>query len=237
MHSLAGLLQDNCDLMVDDSDSDGDQTEDCVKLDISEEHAQRNYANAGMEVIEEAETITVQKYQHLMDSRVNGVLDDVVGKLGLPYRLVEFQRVAINALGQGLNVVLVSPTGSGKMNVALLATLVLRQVLDIPNGITIVTLPLSSIMVDKLVNDICDAAVMSMSGDMTTNSEDNDAILSVSIEDLLSGKYPVLFTHPEGLDTKLGQYLLRQLQKNGMLICICLDEFHQSTSGYWDSFR
>ena len=160
MHSLTGLLQDNCELMVDDSDSDGDQTGDCVKLDISEEHAQRNYANAGMEVIEEAETITVQKYQHLMDSRVNGVLDDVVGKLGLPYRLVEFQRVAINALGQGLNVVLVSPTGSGKMNVALLATLVLRQVLDIPNGITIVTLPLSSIMVDKLVNDICDAAVM-----------------------------------------------------------------------------
>ena len=94
VHSLAGLLQDNCELMVDDSDSDGDQTEDCVKLDISEEHAQRNYANAGMEVIEEAETITVQKYQHLMDSRVNGVLDDVVGKLGLPYRLVEFQRVA-----------------------------------------------------------------------------------------------------------------------------------------------
>ena len=137
VHCLAGLLQDKCELTDDDSDSDVDQAEDySVKLDISEEHAKRNYANAGMEVIEEVETITVHKYQHLMDSRVNGVLDDVVGKLGLPYRLVEFQRVAINALGQGLNVVLVSPTGSGKMNVALLATLVLRQV---PNGIAIVT--------------------------------------------------------------------------------------------------
>ena len=95
VHSLAGLLQDNCELMDDDSDFDVDQAEDyCAKLDISKEHAQRNYADTGMEVIEEAETITVQKYQHLMDSRVNGVLDEVVGKLGLPYRLVEFQRVA-----------------------------------------------------------------------------------------------------------------------------------------------
>ena len=141
--------------------------------------------------------------------------------------------------GQMRNLVLVSPTGSGKMNIPLLATLVLRLKLNNSKGVCIVTQPLTSIMKEKRVNPICEAAVLSMSGDISTSSIDNEneATLSCDIARLLSGDYPVLFAHPESFDTKLGQFILRELQKRGMLLLICIDEFHQGGEGHWSSFR
>ena len=137
------------------------------------------------------------------------------------------------------NLILVSPTGSGKMNIPLLATLVLRLKVDNPKGVCIVTQPLTSIMKQKKVNPICEAAVLSMSGDISTSSLDNDneAILSCDLARLLAGDYPVLFAHPESFDSKLGRYILRELQKRGMLLLICIDEFHQGGEGHWSSFR
>ena len=75
--------------------------------------------------------------------------------------------------------------------------------------------------------------------DVITNSIDNEneATLSCDIARLLSGDYPVLFAHPESFDTKLGQFILRELQKRGMLLLICIDEFHQGGEGHWSSFR
>ena len=198
------------------------------KLAISIEQAKANYARAGTEVEEEPESITVGANTELIDPVTNAILDEIVEDIKLPYKVAEFQRVAINAVGQRKNLVLVSPTGSGKMNVPLLATLVLRQSLGIPKGIAIVTQPLSSIMNEKLKNDVCEAAVLSMAGDLTTcQDEDEDASLSCNLQDLLDGKFPVLFGHPESFDSKLGQHILRELQKLDRLILICIDEFHQ----------
>ena len=236
---LAEMLQDRCNL-TDDSDSDSendvDNSED-LTLGISEDLARWNYENAGEEVPEEKEKIQIKKYDHLMNSNVDAILNRVLAKLSLPYNLVDFQRVAVNALGQCSNVVLISPTGSGKMNVALLAALVLKEVLNVPKGVAIVTQPLSSIMVEKLKNNLCNAAVLSMTGDVTTSIEGNDASLSVSLDDLFDGKIDVIFGHPESFDSKLGQFILRKLQKLGRLVLICLDEVHQSAKGHWDSFR
>ena len=137
-----------------------------------------------------------------------------------------------------MNVILVSPCGSGKMNVPLLATLVLREKLKNPRGVAIVTQPLSSIMNQKIQNDVCGAAVLSMAGELTTSGTYvEDASLSCDLDDLLSGSFPVIFGHPESFDSKLGQHILRELQKLDRLILICLDEFHQGGSGHWDSFR
>ena len=96
------------------------------------------------------------------------------------------------------NLILVSPTGSGKMNIPLLATLVLRLKVNNPKGVCIVTQPLTSIMKQKKVNPICEAAVLSMSGDISTSSldSDNEAILSCDLVRLFAGDYPVLFAHP-----------------------------------------
>ena len=195
-------------------------------MGISLVQARANYDNAGVEVQEEPEGITVADNADLMDSATNSILDEILEGIKLPYIVADFQRVAINILGQMKSLVLVSPTGSGKMTIPLLASLVLRRKLGIPKGVVIVTQPLSSIMNEKLKNDVCEAAVLSMAGDLTT-SEDDDASLSCNLQDLLKGKFPVLFGHPESFDSKLGQHILRELQKLDRLLCICIDEFHQ----------
>lgn len=129
--------------------------------------------------------------------------------------------------------------GSGKMNVPLLATLVLREKLSNAKGVCIVTLPLSSIMNQKMKNDVCEAAVLSMGGELSTSTgNDEDASLSCNLKELFNGSFPVLFGHPESFDTKLGQHILRELQKLGRLILICIDEFHQvRQTGNWNSYN
>ena len=209
-----------------------------LRLGISDDQAQANYDAAGKEIEEEADRITVADNDHLMDAATNEILDEIVSEIEMPYNPAEFQRVAINALGQMMNVILVSPTGSGKMNVPLLAIKVLRQKLRNFKGVGIVTQPLSSIMNEKIRNDVCKAAVLSMSGELSTSSScDEDASLSCNLQDLLNGVYPVLFGHPESFDSKLGQHILRELQRLDRLILLTIDEFHQGGSGHWDSFR
>ena len=212
---------------------------DELKLDISVSQAKANYEMAGLEVEEEEDRITVAGNGDLMNPEVNEILDKVVEDTKMAYTPAEFQRVTINALGGMNNVVLVSPTGSGKMNVPLLSTLVLRKKLGIPKGVCIVTQPLSSIMNQKMKNDVCPAAVLSMDGGLAVSAgEDEDgASLSCNLQDLLNGSYPVLFGHPESFDSKLGQHILRQLQKLDRLILICIDEFHQGGEGHWSTFR
>ena len=148
----------------------------------------------------------------------------------------------LTAISQQKSIVLVSPTGSGKMSVPLVAVHVLRKVLGIPKGVCIVTQPLTNIMNEKLNNNICEAAVLSMAGELRTSNDDSpidgkDANLSCQLGDLLDGRYPVLFSHPESFDSKMGQHILKELQKRGMLILVCIDEFHQGGHGHWQSFR
>ena len=64
-----------------------------------------------------------------------------------------------------------------------------------------------------------------------------DANLSCLLSDLLDGKFPVIIGHPESFDTPLGRRILKELQRRGMVILLCIDEFHQSDDGHWGSFR
>ena len=208
------------------------------RLSISAEQARFNYEQAGNLVQEEPDRISVSGNQHWMDPAIDGILDDVVDKIGMTYKPAEFQRVAINSLAQMENLVLVSPTGSGKMNVPLLATLVLREKLNNPYGVALITQPLTSIMREKISNEVCGAAVLSMKGELTTSEYDvENASLSCDLEDLLSGVFPVIFGHSESFDSPLGQHILRELQKLKRVILICVDEVHQRGIGHWDSFR
>ena len=94
----------------------------------------------------------------------------------------------------------------------------------------IVTQPLTSIMKEKKNNGICEAAVLSMTGDLSTSLDEEDgSSLSCDLHDLLDGKYPVLFGHPESFDSKLGQRILRELQRRDRILMICIDEFHQGS--------
>ena len=228
---------DEGDTAVDLSD-DLEKMEIPDKLGISEEQARFNLANAGTEVEEEADRITIAGNLDLINPETDAILDRIVDKLNMPYKPAEFQRVAVNALGEMRNVILVSPTGSGKMNIPLWATLVLREKLQNYKGLSIITQPLSSIMNEKKKNNICDAAVLSMAGELTTSLDnDESANLSCDLHDLLNGKYPCLFGHPESFDSKLGQHILRELQRLDRILLVSIDEFHQGGQGHWNSFR
>ena len=99
-----------------------------------------------------------------------------------------------------------------------------------PKGVAIITQPLTSIMNEKLSNKICKVAVLSMSGKLKTNAsgdEEDETSLSCDLEDLLDGKYDALIGHPESFASKLGMFILRELQRRGLLLLVCIDEVHQ----------
>ena len=203
-----------------------------TKLSISEDHARMNYLTAGKEVLEEADGISVAGNSDHIDPDINETLDRIVKELSLPYQPSDFQRVSVNSVCQLNHLILISPTGSGKMDVPLLATLVLRERLGISKGVAIVTQPLTSIMNQKIKNQICDVAVLSMSGELKGSSGRNeDADLSCEVSDLLEGKFPVLLGHPESFESPLGQSILRELQRLDRLVLVCIDEFHQGGLG------
>ena len=114
----------------DDVDADDQHGMGMERLGITKTLADANYEHAGEEVDEEDDPISVDKFDHLIDPEIDSILETVVSEKQMPYSPSDFQRVTVNALGQMKNVVLVSPTGSGKMNVPLLATLVLRKKLN-----------------------------------------------------------------------------------------------------------
>ena len=199
-----------------------------TSLSISEEHARANYQAAGTMVKEEADSLSVSDNEKLIDPEVDKILTHILDDLALPYQISDFQRVSVNVLGSMKHLVLVSPTGSGKMDVPLLSALVLREKLGIKKGVAIVTQPLSSIMNQKLKNRICDAAVLTMTGQVKTSNDEESANLSCDLDDLLAGKYPVLIGHPESFDSPMGRSILKELLRLGLLILVCIDEFHQA---------
>ena len=109
------------------------------------------------------------------------------------------------------------------MNVPLLATQVLRHTLNKPKGVCIITQPLSSIMNEKKENDVCRVAVLSMAGQLSGSSTDEEATLSCLVSELLEGEFPVLIGHPESFDTSLGRHILRELQRLERILLICIE--------------
>ena len=216
---------------------DGEQVE--LKLGITEAQASANYLEAGTEVDEEEDGINLAEHSDLIIPEIDEILDKIVLEKALPYKLSDFQRVAINTTCNLKNLVLVSPTGSGKMDVPLLSALVLRERLGVSKGVTIVTQPLTSIMNQKINNKICEVAVLAMTGQLKTScgTDEDDAGLSCEVADLLDGCFPVILGHPESFDSILGRHILRELQRLDRLLMVCIDEFHQGGEGHWSSFR
>ena len=92
-------------------------------------------------------------------------------------------------------------------------------------------------MNEKKLNDVCPVAVLSMTGELSGTNVGDEVELSCLLSDLLEGKYPAIIGHPESFDTQLGRRILKELQRRGMIVMICIDEFHQSDKGHWENFR
>ena len=83
--------------------------------------ADQLYEKAGEIVEEEEGQITLAQYDYLFSDEVATSIQQVLEENPLPFKLQDFQLLALHALGSLKNCILVSPTGTGKMIVAYLA--------------------------------------------------------------------------------------------------------------------
>jgi superfamily II DNA helicase RecQ len=226
---------DNLESSEESDDSDGVDEFDDTGMDITRQLAKKNYRTAGSEVPEPPPSVRVEDYADIMDPDVVNVLNEVVEKIGLPYVPAPFQRVAAVALGSRRHVVMVMGTGSGKMTVPLLSSLILRRTMSKPRGVTIITQPLTGLMLEQLKNPVCKVAVLSMDGNLTVGAEEERGKLNCSLDALLDGEFPVLVGHPESFSSPMGQHILRELQSRDRIIQIVIDEVH--TNLHWSDFR
>ena len=98
-----------------ESDSDEISPEE-ISLSISPSDAIKNYNEAGVFVPEEAEQINFETHGHLIDHANDKILDSVLADVNLPYKLADFQTTSLHTIFQKKDLVLISPTGSGKGN-------------------------------------------------------------------------------------------------------------------------
>ena len=107
--------------MFEDSESDsenedlGEVSEGALGLKIDKEKAEQNYSEAGTLVDEPNDEISLEKYQHLLCDPVHGKIMEVLHETKLPFNLSDFQLLSLHVLGSKRNLMLISPTGSGKM--------------------------------------------------------------------------------------------------------------------------
>ena len=98
----------------DSETSDTEQEFDCG-LSISKEEADRNYDIAGTLVDEPEDQISLQDHPHLLNDDVHLLIQEVLEETKIPFKLADFQMLSLHVLGSRNNLVLISPTGSGKM--------------------------------------------------------------------------------------------------------------------------
>ena len=84
-------------------------------------YAESLYNEAGDKMEEETDQISLSNHGHLLSDKVASIIEDVLAENPLPYQLQDFQKLSLHALGSLRNVILVSPTGSGKMIINYLA--------------------------------------------------------------------------------------------------------------------
>ena len=85
-------------------------------LNISEAKAAENYYAAGISVREKREDINCVKYEHLiLNDKIHSMILEVEQQVQLPFKLTDMQRISLHVLGNKENLILISPTGSGKM--------------------------------------------------------------------------------------------------------------------------
>ena len=96
--------------------SDEEELESGYELSITKNKADFNYKMAGTDVPEPPDEISVAKYQHLMlNDEVHQKIMEVLAETRLTFQLSDFQLISLHVLGNKKNLILISPTGSGKM--------------------------------------------------------------------------------------------------------------------------
>ena len=79
---------------------------------------------------------------------------------------------------------------------------------------------------DQLTNRFCPVLTMSMTGQVM-GLDSNGQAIPLAQEEVVSGKYLVLFCQPEGTATDQGQRILRSLALGEQIRGLFVDEVHQ----------
>ena len=100
------------DLSDDDLDlASMDEETEPVNLGISQEMSKYLYDKAGELVPEDAEEISLTRYQFLLKDSIALIIEEVLFENPLPFKLQQFQLLTLHCIGSLRNVILVSPTG------------------------------------------------------------------------------------------------------------------------------
>ena len=97
------------------SDYDSDASSDEMELGITKTMADQNYILAGTLVEEPSDEISLVKHRQLLHDTVDIVIRSVLFEEKVSFKLADFQMLSLHVLGSLKDLILVSPTGSGKM--------------------------------------------------------------------------------------------------------------------------
>ena len=92
-----------------------DDEEKSYGLDILQETADALYLEAGEEVDEPQDQITMFGHEYLLQDKMHLLIMEVLSDTQIPFSLAPFQMRSLHVLGNRKNLILISPTGSGKM--------------------------------------------------------------------------------------------------------------------------
>ena len=228
---------EDADWLNNDEDSLEELNEsDFLSLSICSSNAKMNYELAGKEVPDEEDQISMADNEHLLNDQVHLHIQELLHELQLPFPLSSYQLLSLHVLGSSRNLMLVSPTGSGKTMVIYLGTLLLRKMLDLPEGVAIITEPLNMILAEKLKSKVVPTGVISMTGELKSSLEERDGVkLSAPEENFLDGSLPCLFGHPESWLSEKGRQLVKELHKRNRILLIATDEMTCSLN--WANIR
>ena len=102
------------DLVFSSSDEEDDNP--VVTLSISEQSVNKNYKQAALEVPQEPDQLSLENNSHLLCDNVNLSIMELLEEVQLPYKkLADFQLLSLHMLGSKRNLILISPTGIGKV--------------------------------------------------------------------------------------------------------------------------
>ena len=101
-----------CEYSVEDEEFEADD----YSLNISKAEADAHYEASGSGIIEPPDEISVEKYQNqMLSDQVHQAIMEVLSETDIKFKLSDFQLVSLHVIGNKQNLVLISPTGSGKM--------------------------------------------------------------------------------------------------------------------------
>ena len=149
------------------------------------------------------------------------------------------QVFCVNALLNHLNVLCVTPTGSGKSAVMYVFALCVKKLN--PRGLIVVGMPLSMLIAEQHKNSWglpvltltmgakIKGTVVEAQGEPKLAGQDSGdaAPQDLTLEEACTGKYGLLFGHPEAFAGEPGQKILRKLSKEMMISAVMVDEVHQ----------